>query len=856
MLNFLKHLKKGKLPTLKERFQSFQALLRANNAALEVMGDVGDKYWRKDYAFDRQYIRDSYNKIRENVIEMIGGLNSIVPNRYGSLYRVFEEIDRGIQHKLFGVREIQPSPLTIPFKEITGGMGEIVGGKNANLGEMRNRLNLPVPEGFAVSTYAYRIFIEKLVLGKEIKKRLASLNIHDPQALQRISREIREAILTTPMPEELEEAIIRGYARLAASEGAEILISVRSSAIGEDADMSFAGQYATALNVPPDRLLTAYTEILASKFTPQAIFYWKEKGFNEEDIPMAVACQTMICPKASGVMYSQDPNNVGRNVVIISAKWGLGELVAEHDSPNVYVVSRENGLVLERRVPRQEAMLVCERAGGVSEVPVADELQWQPCLREEEIQELFKHSLLLEAHYQNPRDIEWAIDAEGKVYILQTRPLKISSLPTEKKENAHRYPYARVLIDWGVVAAPGIGFGPVHLVSGDEDLYTFPAGGVLVVKQTNTKYVTVMHQASAIIAEYGNVAGHMASLAREAQVPTIVDAKGATDLLKPGQIVTVDAYRNRVYDEAVDELIVSEEKQEEDARKKSPILSKVEQFLSLTAALNLWDTKMESFKPENCRTFHDLTRFIHQVAMEEMFHLHEFERSSAEPVRRLITDLATNLYIIDLGGGVSSQDKTRDVRPEEITSRPMKALWRGVTHPDACRIRVGEVDLKGFASVMLNTLSDAGRYGTPLGEKSYALVSSEYMNFSSRLLYHFSTVDAYCSEVKNNNYVTFQFMGGGSSSERRSRRVRFIAAVLKNLDFEVEIKGDWLQARLMKYEDRDMEERLDYLGRLMCCSRQLDAVMYSDNIVDWYVQAFMKGNYTFERTPPQEGAAV
>jgi pyruvate,water dikinase len=306
----------------------------------------------------------------------------------------------------------------------------------------------------------------------------------------------------------------------------------------------------------------------------------------------------------------------------------------------------------------------------------------------------------------------------------------------------------------------------------------------------------------------------------------------------------------------VEELIVSEEKKEEDVRKKSPMLNKVEQFLSLTATLNLWDNSMESFKLENCRTFHDLTRFIHQVAIEEMFHLHEFERSSAEPARRLITDFATNLYIIDLGGGLSSQEKAGDVRHEEITSRPMKALWRGVTHPDACRKRVGEVDLKGFASVMLNTLSDAGRYGTPLGEKSYALISSEYMNFSSRLAYHFSTVDAYCSEVKNNNYVTFQFMGGGSSSERRSRRVRFIAAVLKNLDFEVEIKGDWLQARLMKYEDRDMEERLDYLGRLMCCSRQLDAVMYSDNIVDWYVQAFMKGNYTFERTPPQEGAAV
>ena len=451
--------------------------------------------------------------------------------------------------------------------------------------------------------------------------------------------------------------------------------------------------------------------------------------------------------------------------------------------------------------------------GGVSEVPVADERQWQPCLREEEIQELFQHCLLLEAHYQNPRDIEWAIDGEGKVYILQTRPLKISSVPTKKREDPLGYPYARVLIDWGVVAAPGIGFGPVHIISGDEDLYTFPAGGVLVVKNTNTKYVTVMDQAAAIIAETGNVAGHMASLAREAQVPTIVDAKGATDLLRPGQMVTVDAYRNRVYDEVVEELIVSEEKKEEDVRKKSPMLNKVEQFLSLTATLNLWDNNMESFKPENCRTFHDLTRFIHQVAIEEMFHLHEFERSSAEFPRKLITDFATNLYIIDLGGGLSAQEKAGDVRPEEVTSRPMKALWKGVTHPEACRKRVGEVDLKGFASVMLNTLSDAGRYGTPLGEKSYALISSEYMNFSSRLAYHFSTVDAYCSEVKNNNYVTFQFMGGGSSSERRSPQGPVHRRGVEEPGFRGGHKRGLAKARLMKYEGRDTEEKLDYLGR-------------------------------------------
>ena len=534
---------------------------------------------------------------------------------------------------------------------------------------------------------------------------------------------------------------------------------------------------------------------------------------------------------------------------------GVGGLVIEHDSPNVYVVSRESRLVIEKRIPRQEVMLTCDGSGGIIETIVAEELQWQPCLRAEEIQELFQRAVSLENHYGNPQDVEWAIDAEGKVYILQTRPLNVSSVQVEKQDETQDCAYARVLIDWGLVASPGIGFGPVHTVLKDEDLRAFPDGGVLVIRNTKAKYVTVMRRASAIIAEIGNVAGHMASLAREAQVPTIVEAKGATDMLKPGQMVTVDAYCNRIYDDVVEELLVSEKKKEEDVRKKNPIADKAEQFLSLIAALNLWDDRAESFKPENCRTFHDITRFIHQVAIEEMFRLNEFKRSPAETAGRLVTDLVSNLYIIDLGGGLSAPDRAKEVRPDQIISRPMKALWRGITHP-ACRRRVAEVDLKGFASVMLNTLSDAARYATPLGEKSYALVSSEYVNFSSRLAYHFSTVDAYCSEVKNNNYVIFQFMGGGSSTERRSRRARFIAGVLKNLDFEVEIKGDWLRARFMKYEGRDIEEKLDHLGRLMTCSRQLDAVMYSESVIDWYVQAFMKGNYAFERTGPKEGPAL
>ena len=850
MHKFVEHFGRKRPPNLRlrERFQSFQALLQADNEALEVMGDMEAKYFLTNYPFDRQYIRDSYNQMREKVLQMTDALNSIVPNRYRSLYDVFENIDRGIQEIIFGVKEITLSPLTIPFEELTKELAETVGGKNANLGEMRNHLGLPIPEGFAISAYAYKIFIEKTVLSKEVRKRLAALNIHDSQALNRLSREIQQTILSAPVPEELEEAIFQAYDRLSATEGKRVPISVRSSAVREDGDVSFAGQYATELNVGPEHILAAYKKVLASKFAPQAIFYWKEKGFNEEDIPVAVGCQTMICARASGVMYSQDPNHVDRSVAIISAVWGLGEEMAGQASPNIYEVSRETGAILEKRIPRQDTMLVCQRS-GIGEVPVPGELQQRPCLQEEEIRKLLKYALLLEEYYQSPRDIEWAVDQRGEIYLLQTRALRISPDVEQKEENLVD-PYAKqILINWGLIASPGVGSGPVHLVLNDSDLDSFPHGAVLVVKSTHTKYVTVMDRASAIIAEIGSVAGHMASLARESQVPTIVDAKDATKLLRPGQLVTVDAYNNKIYDGPVRELILREQRNEEARRKKTPHRGKVEGLLSRTVSLNLWDPKADSFRPENCQTFHDLTRFMHEVSIEEMFHLHEWKRTPEDQARQLDSEVPINLYIIDLGGGLSLTDQTKKrVRPEEIVSAPMRALWKGITHPKVHWTGMVEVDLKGFASVMLNTLSDSGRYGTPLGEKSYAIISKEYMNFSSRLAYHFSTIDAYCSDVKNNNYVSFQFMGGGSSAERRSRRARFIGGVLKNLDFEVEMKGDWLRARLGKYACRNMEEKLDYLGRLMCCARQLDMAMYSNNVVDWYVQAFMKGNYEFKKT--------
>ena len=200
MLRLRRYLQKKKSPSLKDRFRCFQTLLEANNSALEVMGDLEGKYFQGGDPFDRQYVRDSYNKVRENVLQMVEALNCMASDRYRSLYGVFGRIDHGIQETVFGVRETIRSPLTIPFAEITREMSEMVGGKSANLGEMRNRMHLPVPEGFAISAHAYKMFLENGVLENDVAKRLATVNIHDRQAVSQLSREIRQAVLAAPLP--------------------------------------------------------------------------------------------------------------------------------------------------------------------------------------------------------------------------------------------------------------------------------------------------------------------------------------------------------------------------------------------------------------------------------------------------------------------------------------------------------------------------------------------------------------------------------------------------------------------------------------------------------------------------------
>lgn len=841
------------LSILREYFGYFKKLLSENNQILEIMAEMEEKASLGLFPpVTIGYIRSRVRVVSQKVENTIYYLNKISGNKYGRLYDVHDEISNRINEKIERKKEVPAADLTIPLEKITRDMADIVGGKMANMGEIM-RENVPVPHGFAISTYAYKIFMDHNNLPEKITREMSvsDSNLLKLDVLELVSAKIQNMILEAEMPPELVENIMASYSELEEKTDTEVRISMRSSAIGEDSDSTFAGQYYTALNVPKEEIPSTYKDIIASKFTPQAIFYWKNMGLSHEEIAMGVGCVAMLNAKASGIIYTVDPGNIEENQLVISAVWGLGSYAVEgRVSPDIYRISKDKDKIIEKRAGKKKIMLQSNHS-GVVEVNVAEELQDKLCLNEGQIKTLCNYAVALEKHYKKPQDIEWAMDAEGNLYLLQTRPL-ILCLPDTKVKDAidfDRDKIADKILVKGTSASRGVGWGEAFVIKNNSDIMEFPEGGVLVSRRTSPKYVKIMDKAAGIVTDIGNVTGHMASLAREFNIPCIVDSGVATKLIKSGTMVTVDAITGNVYEGVVEDLAKMKfEKRHiviETAAQK-----KLKQVLKDVASLYLVDVSDPSFKEENCSTFHDITRFAHEKSLEEMFAIGAGLSDKFTGAKKL-RNIPFNIYIIDLGGGLSENAMNLDeIGVESIESAPLKALWAGMTQEGISWVGPKEMNISGFLSAMVHGMTEIDPYGKivgvkKMGNRNYMILSSNYLNFHIRIAYHFTTVDTYCSDVKNDNYITFRFMGGAADSVRRARRAALIEKILNYYDFSVTRKGDFVMARFTKYDKEVIEEKLSMLGSLMGFLRQLDMVMSSDEVVDKYVCAFIRGDYQY-----------
>lgn len=442
----------------------------------------------------------------------------------------------------------------------------LVGGKNANLGEMYQNLTnaqsgifegerIQVPYGFAVTAFAYRYFIEKNELDGKIREILGGLNTNDIKQLESVGQRIRDLITSSQFPQELNEAILNAYRELSVRlqiENENIDVAVRSSATAEDLpDASFAGQQESYLNIQGGHnLLEAIKKAFASLFTNRAISYRVDKNFDHFQVALSVAVQKMARSDrgASGVMFTLDSDSGFRNVVLINGSWGLGEFVVKGIvNPDEFVVFKPTlkdrfDAIISKKLGSKEKKLIYATDGNSATKEIQTSLNERQMfvLKEDQVLRLARWGVMIEEHYQKPMDIEWAYDgAEDRLYIVQARAETVQS-----KKNVNQLE-EYVLEEHGNILASGasvgrkIGQGKARFIKDPSQLSEFQKGEVLVAEITDPDWEPIMKMASAIVTNSGGRTSHAAIVSRELGIPAIVGCGDATSKIGTGQDITV-----------------------------------------------------------------------------------------------------------------------------------------------------------------------------------------------------------------------------------------------------------------------------------------------------------------------------
>ena len=427
--------------------------------------------------------------------------------------------------------------------DLDGDDRSVAGGKAASLGEL-TAAGLPVPPAFVVTAESYREFIEQAEIASDLST-LTDVDVQDPTALTEASARARELIVESPFPDVLHDEIVAAYGELA-EEDESPYVAVRSSATAEDLpSASFAGQQETYLDVDADSLIDRIRDCWASLFTPRAIYYRSEQGFDSTDVNMAVVVQRMIQSEISGVLFTSHPSS-GAERMVVEAAWGLGEAVVSGAvSPDAYELDASTGEVLETHIATKKVMTVRdEQRGETTERPVPDDRRDARVLSDEELARLYDLALEVEEHFGTPQDVEWAIES-GDLYVLQSRPITTSGNDGSGESSSSAASSGEALLT-GIGASPGRATGPVRIVRKLDHLDKVVDGDILVTEMTMPDMVPAMKRAAAIVTDEGGMTSHASIVSRELGVPAVVGTSRATTILEDGQRVTIDGELGRV----------------------------------------------------------------------------------------------------------------------------------------------------------------------------------------------------------------------------------------------------------------------------------------------------------------------
>ena len=454
------------------------------------------------------------------------------------------------------------------FRDLTINDVPIVGGKNASLGEMYRTLTkkgVNIPNGFAVTAYAYRYFLKKAKIQNKIRQIFSDLDTHNLRNLAEKGRNVRKTILEAELPEELQNAITRAYKNLCKKYGRNADVAVRSSATAEDLPgASFAGQQETYLNIKGEKsLLEACKKCFASLFTNRAISYRTDRGFDHFKVSLSIGVQKMVRSDlaSSGVMFSIDTETGFKDAVLIEGAYGLGENVVQGNvNPDQFYVFKptlKKGFkpIISKKLGSKNMKMIYHKTGKTTtkNIKVQENYKIKFCLNNDEILKLAKWAIAIEDHYSKkakkfkPMDMEWAKDGRTKqLFIVQARPETVQSQKDINVLEEYALKEKGKVIVTGLSVGTKMASGKAHVIKNVSDIKSFKPGQILVTEKTDPDWEPIMKIASAIVTNRGGRTAHAAIVARELGIPAIVGTSNGTELIKTGTDITISCAEGEV----------------------------------------------------------------------------------------------------------------------------------------------------------------------------------------------------------------------------------------------------------------------------------------------------------------------
>lgn len=804
---------------LREKYNAFKELLRYDDLCLNIIAEIEDIHYGNEHA-DWARIVWLCKRLSSAVEHLTAQLSLLSPARYVDLPEYARKIDFYVRMALdVPVPDMSP-PFLLSLAEAAAHPG-LVGGKAAALGRLHADGGIPCPPGVVVTAGAFRYILEAAELRPKLDAKLRKVILSRPDEMAGLAAELRQMILSIHVPEDIAEPLRQAAADMARAGNG--LLAVRSSALAEDGQASFAGQYESVLSVPPGEVVTAYKTVLASKYGPRAMTYRVLNGLSDEETSMAVLIMPMIDARSAGVLYTLDPGGrvQGREVTGIYAAKGLGTAVVDGCIiPESLSLTREKHPRILARDPDPEA-------GDAPETALPDEAA-------ERLAEIGQR---LEGLFGHPQDVEWAMDKAADLFILQSRNAGADPGPAGLEDQEAEDGFGAYVDDGqpdggeagdlpepfltgGGRVSNGVAAGRAVHAQTVIEVSAIPLGAILLTPTLSPALARLTGRVAGVIAAAGSRAGHFASVAREFGLPVAVFGPDIFTHIPDGREITLDADAGRVFPGRVHSLIAAAA--DPAPKKATPTGKRLEKIIPLVARLTLTDPESSDFAPEKMRSVHDIVRFAHEKSVAEMFSLVGRGGRGLATARRLKTPLPFTMYILDLGGGLfDGMADVPTVAPGEIKSAPMWAIWSGLTSPLAS----WDEDAQFADWEELDRISGGIFSGKSRLLASYAVISANYAHLMIRFGYHFAVLDTVCGPEDKNNYVNFRFKGGGGSLEQRLARIEFISRVLSHFSFTVTVKGDMLDARVARENEVIIQKRLAMLGYLLAHTKLMDVTL-------------------------------